>query len=346
MESISCDFFKRLLREPGVSGYERSAQRVWHEYVETFLADIHDDFQGNCAARFQGESDFSVMLVGHIDEIGLLIKHINDKGYLHVASVGGVDPMLLPSQRVRIASRHGIVPGVVGRPAEENKDLKISDIWIDIGAKDKADALKRVEIGDPVVFGDDWLALDNQFVACRNFDNRVGCYLVAEVLRAISQQPECRISVLGVSAVQEEVGGMGAGPLANRWKPDMGIAFDVTWATDYPTTSVEKYGEISLGKGPVLIRGVRTHQRIYEQLRAVAEKHGVPWQLETETGRTHTDADAISQQHGGIPASVVSVPCRYMHSSCEVINLEDVDNIVKLMVAYLSELDPVSALQY
>ena len=167
---------------------------------------------------------------------------------------------------------------------------------------------------------------------------------MAEILRELSQHSERPVSVLGVSAVQEEVGGIGAGPLANRWKPDLGIALDVTWATDYPTTSAQKYGGIALGKGPVLIRGVRTHQRIYEQLRAVAERREIPWQLETETGRTHTDADAIAQQHGGIPTSVVSIPCRYMHSSCEVISLEDVDNLVRLMVAYLSELDPVEAI--
>ena len=344
MTETNHEFFKRLLHEPGISGYEQPAQRVWCEYVREHVKDIHEDHQGNAATWLQGESDFSVMLVGHIDEIGLIVKHVGDQGYLKVATVGGVDASLLPSQRVRIATRKGIVHGVVGRLANDSKDIKITDIWIDIGATDKDDALSRVELGDPIVFGGDWLDLDNQRVACRNFDNRVGCFIVAEILRELVQLPECPVSVLGVSAVQEEVGGIGAGPLANHWKPNLGIAFDVTWATDYPTASVDRFGDIKLGKGPVLIRGVRTHQQIYEQLRATAEKHGIPWQIETETGHTHTDADSISRQHSGIPSSVVSVPCRYMHSSCEVIHLEDVANIVKLMVAYLSELNPAAAL--
>ncbi|MDA1191309.1 MAG: M20/M25/M40 family metallo-hydrolase [Candidatus Poribacteria bacterium] len=256
---------------------------------------------------------------------------------MKVASVGGIRPAWMPSQRVRIVGRSGIVHGVVGTLSSDNKDPKMEDLFIDIGAKDKEDALKWVELGDPIVVGHDWQELDNGLVTARNFDNRVGCYIVAEVMRRLSERESVPVTVLGVSATQEETGGIGAGQVANRWKPTVGIAFDVTWASDYPSTNQALIGDVKLGGGPVLIRGVRTSQRLYEQLRATAERHDIPWQVETETGRTSTDADSISTQHGGIPVTVISIPTRYMHSSCEVISLNDVEQIIDLTVAYLTE---------
>ncbi len=328
-------YFKRLLAEPGVSGYEGRAQAVWRERVDNAAEEVHADAQGSSVAVVNADAEQRVMLVGHIDEIGLIVKHVADNGFVHVASVGGIRRHLLQSQHVRIVGRDGLVSGVVGTFSDTKAEPSIDEMFLDIGAKDKDDALRRVALGDPVVVGSDWLDLDNDLAACRNFDNRVGCYIVSEVLREIAGDASAPVCVLGVSAVQEETGGVGAGQVAHRWEPALGIAFDVTWASDYPSTSAAKMGDVALGKGPVLIRGVRTDERVFGQLREVAEKHDIPWQVETETGRTSTDADSISTQRGGIPVTVISIATRYMHSSTEVISLDDVDATVRLVVAFL-----------
>lgn len=340
MDESSRNFLRHLLSEPGISGYEHSAQRVWREYMQAFCPPVDIDAHGNHIATLKGEGDFSVMITGHIDEIGLIVRYINDKGYIYVAKVGGVEPNILPSQRVRIVTKGGLVPGVVGTPTGEWKKREIQDIWLDIGAQDKEEARNIVEPGDPIVYGGDLMMLKNNRATGRNFDDRMGCYLVAEILRELSRCNSLPVTVYGVSSVQEEVGGLGAGNIAFGLQPNIGIALDVTYATDYPTTSCEKTGEMTVGKGPVLIRGVRSHQKLFDTLRATANEHNIPYQIETETGRTGTDADAMARQKISIPVSVVSVACRYMHSSCEVISLDDLDKTVALLVAYLKAFDP------
>lgn len=330
-------YFKRLLAEPGVSGYEGLAQAVWRERVEGVADELHEDAHGSVVAVVNPEADRRVMLVGHIDEIGLIVKHVADSGFVHVASVGGIRRHLLQSQHARIVARDGIVTGVVGTFSDAKAEPSIDEVFLDIGAKDKDGALRRVALGDPVVVGGDWVDLDNDLAASRNFDNRVGCYIVSEVIRELAGDASLPVAVLGVSAVQEETGNIGAGQVAHRWEPSLGVAFDVTWASDYPSTSASKLGDVALGKGPVLIRGVRTSERAFDRLRTVAENHDIPWQVETETGSTHTDADSMSTQRGGIPVTVVSIATRYMHSSTEVISLDDVDATVRLVVAFLRE---------
>ncbi len=335
MTSEQLAYFKRLLAAPGVSGYESRAQAVWRERVDGVVEAVHDDAMGSAVAVVNEAADDRVMLVGHIDEIGLIVKHVADNGFVHVASVGGMRRHLLQSQYVQIVGRDGVVAGVVGAFSDTKAEPAIDEVFVDIGAKDKDDALRRIALGDPIVVGGDWVDLDNSLAACRNFDNRVGCYIVSEVIRELAGDTSLPVGVLGVSAVQEETGGVGAGQVAHRWEPSLGIAFDVTWASDYPSTSATKMGDVALGKGPVLIRGVRTDESVFNRLRDIAEKHDIPWQVETETGRTSTDADSISSQRGGIPVTVISIATRYMHSSTEVISLDDVDATVRLVVAFL-----------
>ena len=330
-------YFKRLLAEPGVSGYEGRAQAVWRDRVEGVADEYSEDAHGSAVAVVNAAAKPRVMLVGHIDEIGLIVKHVADNGFVHVASVGGMRRHLLQSQQVRIVGPDGIVTGVVGTFSDTKGEPDIDEVFVDIGAKDKDDALRRVALGDPAVVGGDWADLDNGLAACRNFDNRVGCYIVSEVIREVAGDASLPVGVLGVSAVQEETGDVGAGSVAHRWEPSLGIAFDVTWASDYPSASATKLGDVALGKGPVLIRGVRTDERVFGKLRDIAEAHDIPWQVETETGRTYTDADAIASRRGGILVTVISIATRYMHSSTEVISLDDVDATVRLVVAALRD---------
>jgi len=345
MDTAAKSFLQRLLDTPGPSGYEQNVQKLWREYVGAFCQDIRADVHNNVVATLRGVENFSLMLAGHADEIGMVILNVDDNGYLYFNKIGGVDPTILPSQRVRVLTKNGRMRGVIGKKPnhlldEEDRKLpKIHELWIDIGAKDKADALSKVRIGDPVVFGEDFEEMQNGFAVARDFDNRVGCFVVAETLRALSQIKGLKATVFGVSSAQEETGVWGAGPIAYALKPALGIAIDVTHATDYPALSKNRFGNVELGKGPVLTRGVKTSELVYEMLEQTAQQNGIPYQVEVETGRTGTDADVMADRGGGIAVTVVSIPNRYMHTSTEMIHLGDLDNCVKLLVAYIQTLE-------
>ncbi len=344
MQESAKQFLQQLLDMPGPSGYEQNVQKLWRDYVGQFCDDIRTDVHNNVVATLRGVENFSVMLAGHADEIGMVVLNVDDNGYLYFNRIGGVDPTILPSQRVRVLTKNGRLRGVIGKkPAhlldeDDKKPPKIHELWIDIGANDKADALSKVRVGDPVVFGEDFEDLQNGFAVARDFDNRVGCYVVAEALRALSQVKGLKATVFGVSSAQEECGVWGAGPIAYALKPTLGIAIDVTHATDYPALSKNRFGNVELGKGPVLTRGVKTSELVYEMLEETAKQHSIPYQVEVETGRTGTDADVMADRGGGIAVTVVSIPNRYMHTSTEMVHLDDLDNCVKLLVAYIQTL--------
>ena len=345
MDTAAKNFLQQLLDTPGPSGYEQNVQKLWREYVGGFCEDIRADVHNNVVATLRGVENFSVMLAGHADEIGMVILNVDDNGYLYFNKIGGVDPTILPSQRVRVLTKNGRVRGVIGKkPAhlldeEDRKPPKIHELWIDMGATNKADALSKVRIGDPVVFGENFEEMQNGYAVARDFDNRVGCFVVAETLRALSATKGLKATVFGVSSAQEETGVWGAGPIAYALKPALGIAIDVTHATDYPALSKNRFGNVELGKGPVLTRGVKTSELVYEMLEQTAQQNGIPYQVEVETGRTGTDADVMADRGGGIAVTVVSIPNRYMHTSTEMIHLGDLDNCVKLLVAYIQTLE-------
>ncbi len=345
MDANARDFLRRLLDTPGPSGYEQRVQAVWRDYVGAFCPDIRTDVHNNVVATLKGTDNFSVMVVGHADEIGMAIVNVDDNGYLYFNRIGGVDPTILPSQRVLVLAKGGAVPGVIGKKpahlldADDNRPPKIHELWIDIGAKDKADALTRVRIGDPIIFGEGFAELQNCYAVARDFDNRVGIWVAAETLRALSQSGGCKATVYAVSSAQEETGVWGAGPIAFALKPNLGIAIDVTHATDYPALSKNRHGDVQLGKGPAVSRGVKTSQIVFDGLEEAARAHDIPYQVEVEFGRTGTDADVMADRGPGIAVSVVSIPNRYMHTSTEMIHLDDLDNCVRLLVEYIRALD-------
>ncbi len=345
MEEAAKNFLRELLNVPGPSGYEQRVQTVWRSYVSSFCPDIRTDVHNNVVATLKGSDDFSVMVVGHADEIGMAVINIDDNGYLYFNRIGGVDPSILPSQRVKVLSKGGSVRGVIGKKAAhlldagDDKPPKIYDLWIDIGAKDKADAQSKVRIGDPIIFGESFEELQNGYAVARDFDNRVGCYVAAETLRALSKVQGLKTTVYAVSSAQEETGVWGAGPIAYALKPSLGIALDVTHATDYPGLSKNRFGDVQLGKGPVIARGVKTSEIVFDLLSATAQKHSIPYQVEVEVGRTGTDADVMADRGAGIAVTVVSIPNRYMHTSTELIHLDDLDHCVRLLVEFIQTLD-------
>ena len=338
-------FLEELLKIPGPSGYEGAVQDLWKKKVSQ-VAQVGRDVHGNQFATIRGRSERSLLLVGHADEVGLIIQYIEENGLLYVRAVGGVDTSILPSHRVTIVTRKGTLRGVIGKRAHhmrergEEKSSKIEDLYLDIGASTREEAAQEVEIGDPVVFGGDFEPLLGEFATARNFDNRVGCFVVAETLRALAQKKKKPgLSIHGVSSVQEETGLWGAGNVAARLKPAAAVAIDVTHETHHPGVKKQKHGDVRFGEGPVISRGVRTNQILSREIRAAAQRAEIPHQLETDFGHTHTDADPISARLEGIPIAVVSIPCRYMHTSCEVIHLGDLERTVDLLVALALGLD-------
>lgn len=346
MRKASRDFLVRLLDEPAPSNFEAPVQRIWRDYVEPFVDRVEVDVYGNHTAVLPGSGDVSVLVAGHADEIGLIIRRIDESGMLWFGKIGGVDPAVLAGTRVRVlARRGGVVPGVIGMPAihllppkETSPKPKLEELCIDIGAKDRKDAEKVVAVGDPVVFGEDFREMRGGFASHRCFDNRMGCFVVAEMLRGLATKKSRRATVYGLSSVQEETGVWGAGLAAERYLPTLAIAVDVCHDTGTPGISKTAQADIACGKGPVLNRGIRTSRIVSDLLEKAARAGKIPVQIDIDQGRTGTDADAISTRRTGVPVGNVSVACRYMHTPAEVIHLRDVEQAVDLLVRFVSGL--------
>jgi endoglucanase len=337
------ELLRELLSTPGPSGHEEPAAAVWRRAAETF-ADVSTDALGSSVARVKGTGKGPrLALVGHIDEIGLAITHVDDKGFLAFRSLGGVLAEVLLAQRVVITTRDGVIPGVIGKkggPFKKEKDekIEIKNLFIDIGAKDGDEAKSLVRIGDGAVLAPEPVELRNGRVASRSWDNRVGCYVALEAARRIAEGGGVAGEVVAVAAVGEEVGDFsGARTTAFAVEPDVAIAIDVYNATDIPGAELHDSGEHPLGN-PAIGRGSPLSPRIFDLLWATAEQEKIECSIEVVTGATHTDADAYHLSRAGVPTGLVSVPTRYIHTPTEVVSLEDVENAIKLLVAFAGRL--------
>lgn len=346
MQKDSLEFLKALIDTPSPSGFEQPAQELYEERVRPYVDDIRKDVHGNVIAVRNADAGCRVMLAGHCDEIGLMVKHINDQGFLYVASIGGVDTNLLPGMRVTVHTTRGPVLGVIGRtPIHllEKEDLakapKLHELWVDIGAKDRKDAEKVVSPGDPITFNMPLRELRNGLVTAHGFDDKAGVFVVAETLRLLAGK-KLSVAVYGVSTVQEELGLRGATTSAFGVNPQVGIAVDVEFAADSPGDDKRRIGEVSLGKGPVLNRGANTNPVLGKMLIDTARRKKLPHQLAGYPRATGTDANAIQITRSGVAASLVGVPNRYMHTAVEIVSLNDLENAARLLAAFISELDP------
>jgi endoglucanase len=287
------------------------------------------------------------MLSGHIDEIGLIVTHVDDQGLVHFKGIGGWDSQVLVGQRVKLQTKGGgEIVGVIGKKAihlmtaeDRKKVSQIKDLWIDVGAKDKEEADRLVRVGDVAVLDQNVLELPNGRIASRSLDNRMGAFVVLEALRLLSEEGSTiSAEVVAVASVQEEIGLNGARGAAYGLDPDAAIAVDVTHATDVPGASKNENGDHALGSGPVITRGSTLSPFVTEGLIEAAEKNSIPYSLEADSNRTGTDADAIHLSRAGIATGVVSSPNRYMHSPNEVVQLEDLENCARLIAAYIKTL--------
>ena len=345
MREESYEFLKKLLSTPGPSGNEAAAAEVWREEAQKF-AEVRGDRMGNSFATLNSGGSPGLMLSGHIDEIGLMITHIDEQGLLHFTGVGGWDPQVLVGQRVRIRTTGSEVPGVIGKkaihlmdPEERKKVSEIKNLWIDVGARDSDEAKEMVRVGDVGVLDQDLLELPNGRIASRSLDNRMGAFVVLEALRLLSEEDGMAPEVVAVASVQEEIGLYGARGAAFGLDPDAAIAVDVTHATDTPGISKNEHGDHTLGGGPVIARASVLSPAVSDGLIAAAEAEAIPYTLEGNSRSTGTDADAIHFTRAGIATGLVSCPNRYMHSPNEIVDLEDLVNCARLISAYVKTLD-------
>ncbi len=342
------DFLTRLLSATGPSGYETAPARVWRDYCTRFTDDVGADNVGSSYARVAGREDGpKLIIVGHIDEIGLHITHIDKEGYLRFGSVGGWDTIVLVGQRLRIHTLNGDVIGVIARKPihllkdEERKqapDLK--DLHIDIGAKDADEAREMVRIGDVAVIDAEPIELRPGLVLSRALDNRVGCYVAAEAVRRVAEAGGAPGDVMGLAVVQEETSFAGSRTSAFSQNPGVAIAVDVTFATDQPGVELGPITEHGLGSGPVIVRGTSLHPLVFELLYRAAEQAGMSFSVESTGRATGTDADAIHLSRAGIPTGLISVPLRYMHSPVELASLADMDAAAQLIADFAQLLTP------
>jgi putative aminopeptidase FrvX len=341
------DSLLRLLTAPGPSGQEELAAAVWREEARAF-GEVHTDVLGSSWVRVPGTGGGPLLaIVGHIDEIALVVTHAGSDGYLAFRQLGGFDPQVLLAQRVEILTRDGRVPAVVGqrkqrrKPGEDRKPASFDDLYLDIGARDAAEARSLVRPGDTAVIVGEPLELLNDRIASRSLDNRIGSYVALEVARRLAAEGGAPGDVVGLAVVQEEVGDFaGARASAFELQPAVAIAVDVTWATDVRGGDPEDEGEHKLGGGPALMRGPSMHPRIFELLHEIAEQEKLPFSIEVSRGHTNTDADAIYLSRVGVATGVVSIPLRYMHTPVETVQLDDVEAVVQLLVAFARRLEP------
>lgn len=348
MRKESQAFLEKLLAAPSPSGYEQPAQRIFREYV-TPCCQVTSDVLGNVYGFIpgQGKDRPKVMLVGHSDEIGLQVKYIDDKGFIYFAAIGGVDAHLSPGKVVVIHTATGPLSGVVGkRPIHlmDAKDretvVKLDAQYIDIGAKDKKETQKLVRIGDCITFESRFTRLQGDRVASRGFDDKAGAFVVAEVLRLVSQEKKkLPVDLYGVSSVQEEIGLRGGTTSSYTVNPDVGICVEVDFATDQPDVERKHNGEVALGKGPILTRGANINHELFELLYDTAQKEKIPVQLTANPRATGTDANVMQISRGGVATALVKLPLRYMHTPVEVISLGDLEQAAKLLVATLKQID-------
>lgn len=344
MRKESLDFLKKLLSTPSPSGFEQEIQKVCKKHMTPFVDEIYKDVHGNQYHVMNKRAAVRIMLAGHVDEIGLMINTIDDKGFIGFVPIGGVDSAVLGGQRVVVHGAKGPVPGVIGRKAihltpekERGQALEMHQMWIDIGAKDKKDAESVVAIADPITIDAGYQELRDGKVVARALDDRIGAFVVMEAVRLLAKR-KINVAVYCVTTVQEEIGLRGAITSAYGCNPHAGIAVDVAWATDHPRGEGERYGQTAIGAGPIISRGPNINPVVHKGITDAAKKHKVPIQHFASPRGTGTDANAMQLSRGGVATGLVGIPNRYMHTPVELVSLKDVENASKLIAEWIAGL--------
>jgi endoglucanase len=349
MRTNSLNFLKKIVETPSPSGFEMRAAKVFRGYVAPFCRKVETDVMGNTYGILgKKNARPRVMLAGHMDELGLMITYIDDKGFLYYKAVGGIDPHTVPGSRVQIHTKKGDVFGILGRKAihvieakDREKVTPHYQNFIDIGAKDKKAADKIVEKGDVGTFDVGFARLRGDIYTSRAFDDKMGAWAVAEVLRILAgKKSRLKAQVFGCATVQEEVGLRGATTGTYGIDPDVGICLEVGFANDHPGGDPKRFGDAKLGEGPVITRGANINHALFNLFVKTAKKNKIPYQVEAIPGRTGTDTNVMQLTRAGVATMLISVPLRYMHTQVETLSLKDLENAAELVAAVILELTP------
>ncbi|MEM0992464.1 MAG: M42 family metallopeptidase [Bacteroidota bacterium] len=348
-------FLQTYLNNHAPTGFESSGQKLWLDYLKPYVDNWQSDAYGTVYGIINPDKPFKVVIEAHADEISWFVNHIGEDGFIHVIRNGGSDPVIAPSKRVRIHTPKGIVKGVFGFPAihvrddsDANMRPKTDTIFIDVGASKREEVLEMgVHVGCVATFVDEMETLNDKWYIGRSLDNKMGGFCIAQVARMIKEQEvELPFSLYIVNSVQEEVGLRGAEMIANTIQPDLAIVTDVTHDTSTPMMTPKKQGDIKGGDGPTVTYAPAIHYKLLEQVIAAAEANEIPFQREASSRRTGTDTDAFAYSNKGVPAVLISLPLRYMHTTVEMVHKSDVENVAKLIFETLKRIKPDMSFKY
>jgi len=342
------EFLTRLLATPSPTGFEMPGQKVWADWIRPHAAAVACDAYGSTWATLLGKSVKIVMLESHADEIGYMVKHIDEHGFLRLDRVGGSDAATARGRRLTLLGDHGHVAGIIGNTAIHlrrddhgtEKAPAVHDLWVDVGASNPAEvAALGIRVGHPAVYQDGPLELANKRLVGRALDNRLGGYIIAQVMKRIAAgQAKPAFTLVCLNANQEEIGGHGAVMATYRLRPDVCVCLDVTHATDTPGLDAAKHGRVKLGGGPTLTHGTANHPQVVRRLLDMAAQAEIPIQHEASSRFTGTDTDKIFRSREGIPSALVSLPLRCMHSVVETAHLDDIGHTIELLTAFVLSL--------
>jgi len=341
----SLAFLERLMNCASPSGYEVEAAKCFRNYLADVCDEVRGDVMGNSIAVLNPTAKFRVMLAGHYDEIGFQIVYISDDGLLYFRPNGGIDKLNIPASEVDILTPKGRIPGVVGKkpihllkPAERDQAVELADMWIDIGAESRAEAEKLVSVGDPVAMRANFKMLGKHRFVSKGTDDKIGAFVVAETMRALAER-KLKVGVYGVGTVQEEVGLRGAHASAFGIDPAVGFGIDVGFATDLPDVPKKQWGDVALGRGPMISRSCDNNTVLGELVRKAAKTHKISCQeVAAHRATGGTDTATIQLTRAGVATALVSIPNRYMHSMVEMCDLRDVEGAVKLLTETIAAL--------
>ena len=346
MDKKSKSFLVKYLNNASPTGFESSGQQIWLDYLKGYTDSYFTDTYGTAVGVINPEADYKVVIEAHADEISWFVNYITSEGYIYVRRNGGSDHQIAPSMRVNIHTSNGPVKGVFGWPAihvriagkEQVPSLK--NIFIDCGCNSKEEVLKLgIHVGCVITFEDEFMILNKKWFTARALDNRIGGFMIAQVARRLKEKKrKLPFGLYIVNAVQEEIGLRGAQMIAHRIKPDLALITDVTHDTTSPMYDKKKSGDQKCGKGPVLTYGPAVHNNVLSMLIEAAEKKKIPFQRAAATRSTGTDTDAFAYSNEGVPAALVSLPLKYMHTTVETVHEDDVENVIKLMFEFLLQL--------
>lgn len=339
-------FLKELIEAPSPTGTEMPAAEVLRTRIGRTATEVRTNVMGSVHATLKGTGNGpSVMLAGHIDEVGMMVNYITDEGFISFVPLGGVDAAILPGMRVDVHTRDGVLRGVMGRKpihlikSDERKTVTpIDKLFIDVGLSGDA-AKKAIRIGDPITYGVGFEEFGDGFAVSRAFDDKMGAWIAARTLEEVAAEGGAKGDLIAAGTVQEEIGMRGGETSAYSIDPDIGLAVEVGHATDYPDIDKRQFGDAACGDGPIIARGPNINPILFELLVSAAEKAGVPYQIGPENRGTGTDANKIQLSRGGKVAGLISVPLRYMHTPTEVLKLSDLDDSVKLLTRFVLDLD-------